>query len=96
MIYPGMTAVFAAIIILFFIKSLFFLSGNVDKVFLNNEAEMQNEIPRFNAVDYELIKKRFGWLPGTASSSMPNQPPIISWCKTGTSSSPGFLGRWIT
>jgi hypothetical protein len=73
MIYPAITLVFAVIILIMFAKNLIFLSAHINKVFSGNDASLKSGITRFDAANYELIRKRFGW-PALVAPSLPEMP----------------------
>ncbi|MDD4901646.1 MAG: LytR C-terminal domain-containing protein [Patescibacteria group bacterium] len=91
MIYPAITLIFAAIVLILFVKTLVFLSTSINKVFSENTASLKNEVPRFDAANYELIRKRFGWpeLPAPNSLETPAVPSAVNISSsTAATSSP--------
>lgn len=74
LIYPAMTLVLAAIILIIFIQSLLFSSGNINKVFSMNTVTLQSGMTRFDAANYDLIQRRFGLSVIASSSAVQANP----------------------
>jgi hypothetical protein len=73
MIYPAISLALAIIIFILFIKSLLFLSGNINKAFSNNF--LNEKVLVVDKENYDIIRKRFGWPELQEAASTPAAAP---------------------
>jgi hypothetical protein len=69
LIYPSITIFFAVVVLFLFTRTISFLSENINKAFTENNPSLQEQVPQFDKINYELIKRRFGWKDQAAASS---------------------------
>ena len=72
MLYPAITILFIAVVILLFGKTAMFLTDKINKVFTASSVSLQQQVPVLDLMNYELIEDRFGW-PEEDSSTTPEK-----------------------
>jgi hypothetical protein len=77
MIYPAITLFFAIAVLFSFSKTIIFLTGNINKVFSENNPSLE-EVTRFDLANYESIGKRFGWPELVATTTSAPSVPAVS------------------
>jgi hypothetical protein len=61
MLYPAITVFFIVVAIFLFSKTVIFLTEKINRVFSENSASLQEQVPGLDFVNYELLKERFNW-----------------------------------
>jgi hypothetical protein len=77
MLYPAITIVFIAVVILLFGKTAMFLTDKINKVFTASSVSLQQQVPGLDLVNYELIEDRFGWPEDSSTTPDKISPSIM-------------------
>ncbi len=99
-IYPAITVVFFAALLLFFIMDIQFITQNINKIFyIPNQAEIEAKMTKVDLVNYSIVAKKLGISAEVAPQAQAPAalaPQVAASSTTSTSTQKIISGRAVS